>query len=93
MGSKGTGEEKSFKIAVSETTFGMRGIDYRSDISMTLVIAQSFDNRREANQGYNRVGRFGDNCKRVIFKDVDLVDITADKKYKATLFKFLCELK
>lgn len=53
----------------------MRGIDYRAPkAKMTLVIAQSFDNHREAVQGFNRVGRFGDECYRVRFSDTAIID-------------------
>lgn len=41
---------------------------------MALVIDQSFENLREAIQGYNRVGRFEDQCKRIRFDGVTLVD-------------------
>lgn len=38
-----------FKVLVSGTQFGMRGIDYRCQkTTMTLVIAQPFENTREA---------------------------------------------
>ena len=53
----------------------MRGYDYRSSKrTMTLVIDRSFDNFREALQGYHRVERFGDICKRICFSDVTLID-------------------
>lgn len=51
----------AYRVVVSETQFGMRGLDYRSkNVKMALVIAKSFENQREAVQGFNRVGRFGD---------------------------------
>jgi hypothetical protein len=60
-----------YQILVCVGVFGMRGIDYRSPgATLTLVIAKSFPNMREAIQGFNRVGRFGDVGKRVIFKGV-----------------------
>lgn len=37
---------------------------------MTLVIAKAFINKREAIQGFSRVGRHGDKCKRAKFEDV-----------------------
>jgi hypothetical protein len=53
----------------------MRGFDYRSEaIPMTLLIAKSFINRRDAIQGFNRVGRFGDKCSREKFTDVEIFD-------------------
>lgn len=36
---------------------------------MTLVIAKSFINRRDAIQGFNRVGRFGDKCSSSLMSD------------------------
>jgi len=56
---------------------------------MTLIIAKSFDNKREAMQGYHRVGRFGDKCLRVIFKDNPLIDTKALTTYKMNAFKFV----
>jgi len=56
---------------------------------MTLIIAKSFDNKREAMQGYHRVGRFGDKCLRVIFKDNPLIDTKALATYKMNAFKFV----
>jgi hypothetical protein len=53
----------------------MRGLDYRSErTTLYLMIAQGFDCTREALQGMARVGRFGDQCKRIIFSDVELVN-------------------
>jgi hypothetical protein len=64
-----------YKVLVAEDPSAMRGYDYRSpNCAMTLVIDRSFDNFREAVQGYYRVGRFGDQCKRIRFGDATLVD-------------------
>jgi hypothetical protein len=43
-------EEQPYKIIVSETQFGMRGIDYRcaNGVAITLVIACPFDTTRDA---------------------------------------------
>ena len=40
-------------------------------------------------QGYHRVGRFGDRCLRVIFKDNPLIDTKALATYKMNAFKFV----
>lgn len=70
----------------------MRGIDYRCPNGrMTLVIAKSFTNKREAMQGFSRVGRFGDDCRRAKFKDVALVDKVAELKYTGKLIQ--CSVK
>jgi hypothetical protein len=64
-------DTEHFTVVVSENTDGMRGFDYRSSLlHITLVIAKSFTNKRDAIQGFNRVGRFGDKCRREKFTDV-----------------------
>jgi hypothetical protein len=64
----------------------MRGIDYRcSNARMALVIAKPFMNKREAMQGFSRVGRFGDDCLRAKFKDVALIDRKAELVYTSKL--------
>lgn len=81
-----------FRVAVALTTAAMRGLDYRSSIDeilISLVIAKSFENKREAIQGYYRVGRFGDKCYRVAFKDVELIDAKAELAYKLNALRFL----
>lgn len=55
---------------------------------MTLLIARSFDNYREGIQGFNRVGRFKDDCQRIIFKEVQLVDKVKDLEYLKKLMQF-----
>lgn len=67
--------QRTYKIVVVRDKSAMRGFDYRyPTCTMTLVIDRSFDTLRDAIQGYNRVGRFGDACKRVRFNDVELID-------------------
>lgn len=74
-----------YTVIVSQDTMGMRGIDYRCKmLKLTLVIAQSFDNKRDATQAFNRVGRFGDSYCRVRFDDVDIIN---KKKEVAQLVK------
>lgn len=42
-------DKGQFKLIISESVFGMRGIDYRSEsASLMLIIANSFGNMREA---------------------------------------------
>jgi hypothetical protein len=70
----------------------MRGIDYRSsEVAITLVIAKSFENQCEAMQGFSRVGRREDLCKRVKFSEVPLVDKKQEAIYNAKLMKFISE--
>jgi hypothetical protein len=68
----------------------MRGFDYRAEsIGITLVVAKSFINEREAIQGLNRVGRFGDQCKRILLEQVDLVDREQSFQYSSALNQFV----
>ena len=65
----------------------MRGIDYRAPNSgITLIIATSFMNEREALQGQERVGRFGDACMIVSIEGTPLVDKEQESIYHASLF-------
>ena len=67
-----------YQLVVATDPFAMRGFDYRVDSSFSqgiaLVIAKSFAYEREAIQGLNRVGRYGDQCKRIIIDSVPLID-------------------
>ena len=72
----------------------MRGVDYRSDIQgIVLVVDKSFETRRDALQGLTRVGRFGDECVRILVKEVELFNPIANSvSYQAffRLRKALC---
>ncbi|CDW88935.1 UNKNOWN [Stylonychia lemnae] len=81
-----------FRVAVALTTAAIRGLDYRSSVDgimISLLLAKSFVNKREAIQGYYRVGRFNDKCYRVAFKEVGLIDAKAEIVYKLNASKFL----
>jgi len=52
---------------------------------MSFVIAKSFTNKREAMQGLGRVGRSTDDCKRVKFTDVKMIDEKAETQYTSKL--------
>lgn len=68
----------------------MRGFDYRAPSKgITLILAAPFANQREAMQGLNRVGRFGDPCKRVILRGMPLVDPQQELLHNASLMQFL----
>jgi hypothetical protein len=69
----------------------MRGFDYRGNI--TLVIADSFDNERDAIQGLNRVGRFGDECKRITFDYIPLIHTDNAFSYKCKLTKLYSDFE
>lgn len=73
--------------------FGMRGLDYRSrKVPMHLVIAKSFSTERDAMQGLNRVGRFGDPCSRICFTDVPLIDKAAALRARGRLAMVLAKM-
>jgi hypothetical protein len=64
-----------FPLIVVTTPFAMRGIDYRAPKNgITQIIATSFKNKREALQGQERVGRFGDPCLRISIDGIPLID-------------------
>jgi hypothetical protein len=58
-----------YQLVIATDPFAMRGFDYRAKtIGIALILAKSFRYEREAIQGLNRVGRNGDECKRILFK-------------------------
>jgi hypothetical protein len=58
-----------YQLVIATDPFAMRGFDYRAKTTgLALVLAKSFRYEREAIQGLNRVGRNGDECKRILFK-------------------------
>ena len=75
-------------LVVTQFEF-MRAIDYRApNLGIALVIAKSFSNPRQAQQGLGRVGRNGDKAVRVILKGVPLVDGDEDFKYRTSLNEY-----
>ena len=66
----------------------MRGVDYRApETGITLVVAKSFTNVREADQGLKRVGRFKDACHRVLIEGTPLVDPEQEGLYQIKLLE------
>ena len=64
----------------------MRGIDYRAPVNgITLIVAKSFENSREADQGLKRVGRQNDPCHRILLKGVPLIDPVLEAAYNVRL--------
>jgi hypothetical protein len=64
-----TSTTNPYQLVIATDSFAMRGFDYRAKtIGIALVLAKSFRYEREAIQGLNRVGRNGDECKRILFK-------------------------
>ena len=67
----------------------MRGIDYRARRKgICLVVDKPFPSERDKIQGLARVGRFGDECVRVKFEGVDLVDRIQHNLILAKVFAF-----
>lgn len=72
----------------------MRGIDYRCErATIALVIAKTFSCTVEALQGMARVGRFKDQCKRIRFQNVAMVDTQQELATTAKLFKYMAQLQ
>jgi len=68
-------DQQPFKLVIATDEFAMRGIDYRCErATIALVIAKTFSCTVEALQGMARVGRFKDQCKRIRFQNVAMVD-------------------
>jgi len=83
-----------YSVVVAKDKSAMRGLDYRSvKVKMALFVAKSFENKREAFQGFNRVGRFGDTCCRIGFDDVPVIDQKAATSHKLKLFKFVASMQ
>jgi hypothetical protein len=81
-------------VIVATDKFAMRGLDYRSkSVPMALILAKSFENQREAMQGYNRAGRFGDSCTRTCFSDIPIINAEAAFRAKMQGFKFVTQMK
>jgi hypothetical protein len=81
--------EGKYPIVVVADEAMMRGVDYRSDgKGLLLVVAKSFSTNRDAEQGLARVGRFGDNCARMLVQGVDLVDSNLNAAKYSVFFKF-----
>jgi hypothetical protein len=80
-----TSPDGSYALLVS-FDFGMRGVDYRAGTTgITLVVAQSFSNDREAIQALARVGRYDEPCNRYRVEGVELVDEEKKTEYIAGL--------
>ncbi len=51
-------ETNLYNLVIATQLEAMRGVDYRAEVTgITLLVAQSFPNIREADQGLKRVGR------------------------------------
>jgi hypothetical protein len=83
---KREGEGLAFRLVVATQKESMRGIDYRAPLNgITLIVAKSFENAREADQGLKRVGRQDDPCCRILLKGVPLIDPLLEDAYNVRL--------
>jgi hypothetical protein len=81
--------EGKYPIVVVADEAMMRGVDYRSDgKGLLLVVAKSFSTNRDAEQGLARVGRFGDNCARMLVTGVEIVDANLNAAKYSVFFRF-----
>ena len=69
----------SYPIYMIDDKYGGRGLNFRAQTSnhgITMLIFGSFPDQISRSQALLRVGRFGDNCKRIqdsTFPEIDLV--------------------
>ena len=80
-----------YQLLIADSpTIALRGLDYRSyDKGMLFITMRSFQHKREMIQAANRVGRAGDQCRRILIGDIELVDHMAACAYKNNLIKFI----
>lgn len=76
-------------LITDDPIVGLRGLDLRGhNNGVTFMTLRSFTNQREMQQAAMRVGRAGDQCKRIIIGDIALVDHMASCAYKKRLILF-----
>jgi hypothetical protein len=79
-------DDGSYPLLVA-VGFGMRGVDYRAPgTGIALFISTSFSHERDAIQGVNRVGRFGEHCVRYLVDGVALIDEKSSSTHCARVF-------
>lgn len=77
-------------VVTTNAKLGMRGMDYRAPLNgITLIVAASFENYREAVQGLCRVGRYSDPCERICIESIPLVSVALETEYYGRLGKFI----
>ena len=71
-----------FSLLLASTIDPMRGYDYRArKTGISMVVMKPFPNQRAAYQGLMRVGRFNDECERLIIKGTEIIDAKLNEKY------------
>jgi len=79
--------ESHFKVLVGTQEVSFRGVDYRAPtVGIMLLLANTFSNTRAYVQALDRVGRYGDICKRVELGGLTMVD---NEKKMANLAELL----
>ena len=71
----------------------MRGLDYRAECGIALLIAAPLDNDRAFMQALGRTGRMDDHCKRFVIKGLITVDRKKQQKGHEQLFPYLWDKK
>jgi hypothetical protein len=84
--------EGNYPVYLANEKYGMRGLDYRASGNkhgICLLVCSPFDNRVNYHQGLMRVGRYGDECNRIINSQIMEVDALLNSTYKAGIRKDL----
>ena len=86
--------EGQFCILLLTEKIYMRGVDYRAPrLGLDLIIARSFDNALDQEQGLHRVGRHGDPCDRYLHEVEHLISQEEDTNYRGALYEGYSALK
>lgn len=84
--SLGEKHEGKYRLFLVTPDFGTRGVDFRSNVPVTLVIGHNFNNQRDLIQCYKRVGRQGDSCFRFKLAG-DLIDKSTAAEYDSKILQ------
>lgn len=80
---------KKFPLVLVTKECLMRSLDLRAkNLGITLIIAASFTNSKNLQQGLGRVGRYGDDCIRLLYSGVPLIDEARRASYIGKLMQF-----
>ena len=88
-------DSSAYPVYLANDGYGMRGLDYRAERNkqhgICLLVCSPFSSFMNKKQGLMRVGRFSDNCYRIVNSKMDSasvkdeVDIMKNLQYKAKL--------
>ena len=85
--------QKCVLVVTEDKTINLRGVDYRSELGIDLLLAHSLPNERLVLQACGRVGRFSDNAKRWKLKSVQPVDQSKQEQAEGNLLSFKQDLE